>query len=464
MLTATLHDGSTIRYLPDPIGRGAEKTVFPTEDGQSVVALYHDAREAADPERFVRLQSVVGKFNPTNGAGAHWSTSYCWPTAVVVRPQLGVLTPRYPDAFFFPEGSGMFSSKEKRGKWFSSPRVRRLLPAHERGTWLGYLQLSIAMARAVSRLHNAGLAHSDLSPNNVLVDPVRGMSIIIDIDALVVPGVHPPKVLGTPGYIAPEVVAGAGDVMPSIRTDRHALAVLIYEYLLRRHPLRGPKVHAASVEEDERISMGEGALFIEHSQDTSNRPVNVRVPMQALGPDIAGLFERAFEDALHDPDRRPTASEWERALVRSVDALLPCGNEACEERWFVWPGQEAPQCPFCGTPYPRSAPVLHLYAERRAGQFLPENRRIVLWHGSSLHAWHVKSETWPGPGVDRSRHGYAVQHQGRWMLINDGEEPWRDLGNGRVIPKGQSIELKDGLRLRFSAASTGGRLAIAEVW
>ena len=42
--------------------------------------------------------------------------------------------------------------------------------------------------------------------------------------------------------IAPEVVAGKKQ--PSIETDLHALAVLIYETLLLRHPLAGPKVRS----------------------------------------------------------------------------------------------------------------------------------------------------------------------------------------------------------------------------
>jgi serine/threonine protein kinase len=57
------------------------------------------------------------------------------------------------------------------------------------------------------RLHAAGLAHSDLSYKNVLVDPAGGNACIIDIDGLVVPGKFPPDVVGTPDFIAPEVIA-----------------------------------------------------------------------------------------------------------------------------------------------------------------------------------------------------------------------------------------------------------------
>jgi gamma-glutamyltranspeptidase/glutathione hydrolase len=52
----------------------------------------------------------------------------------------------------------------------------------------------------------AGLAHSDLSYKNVLVDPAGGNACIIDIDTLVVPQKYPPDVVGTPDFIAPEVM------------------------------------------------------------------------------------------------------------------------------------------------------------------------------------------------------------------------------------------------------------------
>ena len=63
------------------------------------------------------------------------------------------------------------------------------------------------------------------------------------------PRSSPPEVVGTPGFIAPEVMATRnlrlGDPkknLPQISTDRHALAVLIYTFLLNRHPLNGGQV------------------------------------------------------------------------------------------------------------------------------------------------------------------------------------------------------------------------------
>lgn len=67
--------------------------------------------------------------------------------------------------------------------------------------------MCLKIARAMRRLHAAGLAHGDLSYNNVLVDPLSGSALILDDDGLVVPGKYPPEVIGTPEFIAPEVLA-----------------------------------------------------------------------------------------------------------------------------------------------------------------------------------------------------------------------------------------------------------------
>src|SRR5208337_2805711 len=126
----------------------------------------------------------------------------------------------------------------------------------------------------------------------------------------VVPKVFPPDVAGTRGYIAPEVLGtlklplqDPKRVNPSAWTDQHALAVLIYEYLLFRHPWVGPKTYAApSGDEQYLLEMGSKALFIEHPTDHSNRPENLKVTYDCLGPYLGDLFVKAFVKGLHSPN------------------------------------------------------------------------------------------------------------------------------------------------------------------
>ena len=466
--SATLKDGRTVEYVevPDPPAGGMKKTYF-SPDKSYVVQFFHDLSAATDANRHARLDAVLGRFNPTADpeAGDYWKKLFCWPTGIVAKPTLGIVAPAYPASYFFE--TGPFKGKEKKGKWFSSPKLRNYLPAPERGTWANYFQLCILLARAVRRLHQAGLAHSDLSCNNVLIDPSRGLSVVIDIDSLVVPGMFPPDVLGTPGYIAPEVLAtqhlpvrDPGRQHPTARTDQHALAVLIYEYLLFRHPLRGPKIHStASAEEDELLSMGSKALFIEHPTDTSNKPPGLTPPLAALGPHLSEVAQRAFVRGLHAPNDRPAAIEWERALIRTWDLLHPCAGPQCPQKWFVLTGSTAGPCPFCKARPSAAVPVLKLRKQVRPGQWLPDGSLVVHGNGLGLFQWHAFDNVFPGEKADRTRLGYFAFHQGKWLLVNEGLTSLTSPGGSRVGP-GAAVELRPGAAIRLCQEEHG---RIAEV-
>src|SRR5262249_45147009 len=151
------------------------------------------------------------------------------------------------------------------------------------------------------------------------VDPTRGTSLVIDVDSLVVEGLFPPDVAGTQGFIAPEVLTtlrlplkDPQRKFPNARTDIHALAVLIYQYLLRRHPLEGKRIPKSyDPDEQDRMIYGSEALFCEHPTDTSNRPEEQRyVSCASLGPLMHDLFQRTFVKGLHAPNLRPSALEW----------------------------------------------------------------------------------------------------------------------------------------------------------
>lgn len=466
--TAQLKDGRPIEYVevPDPPAGGMKKVFF-APDKSYVVAFFHDQQAATDANRHARLDAVLGRFNPTNDAetGEYWKKLFCWPTGVVTKPTLGVVAPTYPAHFFFE--TGPFKGKEKKGKWFSSPKLRGYLPEGERGTWVNYFQLCIMLARAVRRLHQAGLAHSDLSCNNVLIDPSRGLSVVIDIDSLVVPGMFPPDVLGTPGYIAPEVLATQHLPIqdpkrqhPNARTDQHALAVLIYEYLLFRHPLRGPKIHStASAEEDEHLAMGAKALFTEHPTDRSNRPPDLKPEIAALGPHLADLFQRAFVKGLHAPGDRPGAIEWERGLIKTWDLLHPCANPNCPQKWYIQHAPKLGACPFCGTAGREPIPVLKLRKEVRPGQWMHDGT-LVVHSNVGLFNWHVYDNVFPGEKADRTRQGYFALHQGKWLLVNENLKSLTSPGGSRVAPA-QAVELKPGAAVRL-AHEPHGRIAEVE--
>ena len=484
--------GHSVSFEDRLIGSGAMKDVYFTPDRTSVVAFFRDPQPPAARERLRVIcedyrQGILGQ-----AGSAYWGEVFCWPSAVVEHDaRIGVVVPAYPKQFFFEHGSSNndmlgIRGREKEGKWFASANNQnRFLDPRERGHWLNYLRICIRIARGVRRMHAAGLAHSDLSYKNVLVDPTTGNACLIDIDGLVVPGKYPPEVVGTPDFIAPEVVAtahlghdNAARRLPCIATDRHALAVLIYMYLLYRHPLRGARVHDTDPQRDETLSMGERALFIEDPHDPSNRirladarpselpwADTARLPYTLTGPYLSALFAKAFQDGLRDPGARPSAEDWEFALVRTADLLQPCVNPDCSQGWYVFDNSRAPSCPFCGTPYRGLLPVLNFYSSRRGDAYRADDYRLMVYTNQSLFQWHSNRHVTPNERLteeQKQRVGYFVHHEGRWWLVNERLPQCRDLGAQRDIPVGERVALSDGLQLLLSRED-GGRLALVQM-
>ena len=458
-LTAT--DGTPVEFVDEVIGSGAMKDVYFSPDKSYVVGFFRQPQDANSRDR---LQNIVGKYRERifgQVGGDYWENLFCWPTKMVEwNGKLGIVCPAYQKHFFFKDG--MFKGKEKEGKWFASAKLRnKFLKREEKGTWLSHVHMCLQIARAVRRLHAAGLAHSDLSYKNVLVDPESGRAAVIDIDGLVVPGKYPPDVVGTPDFIAPEVlqtrsmkIGDPAKKLPSIQTDRHALAVLIYMYLLNRHPLRGGKVNDLDTARDEELSMGEKALFIEHPTDKSNRPKIQNLapselpqgdvakrPYTICGPYLKELFDRAFIDGLHDPSKRPTADEWELALVKTTDLIQPCQNPDCEAGWFVFDNTTKPRCPFCG--------------------------RLMVYDKQSLYMWHVNRFITPNERTkpeDKKPVGDFHFHNGHWILINRRLDDMWDVTTQpkRQIKPGEYVELTEGRKILLSGAD-GGRLILVQV-
>lgn len=488
-------DGSDVQFVDEIIGAGGMKDVYFSPDKTYVVAFFRDSQDYNSKERLINITGIYREriFNAVGGE--YWKNLFCWPTKVVeYKGKLGVVCPTYQKKFYFTTGSvkGDFlniKGREKEGKWFASAKNQNtFLAPEEKGDWFKYFQICLNISRAVRRMHAAGLAHSDLSYKNVLVDPSTGLACIIDIDGLVVPGKYPPDVLGTPDFIAPEVMAtkhlpirDPNRKLPSITTDRHALAVMIYMYLLYRHPLRGGKVNDLDSAKDEELSMGSKALFVEHPTDKSNSvKVNQLAPSQKpqgdpnersyaiCGPYLKKLFDRAFIDGLHNPSLRPTADEWEQALLKTVDLLQPCTNPSCWNKWFVFDNTRTPSCPFCKTVYKQKLPILNFYSSRRAGKFMPDDVRLMVYNNQYLYGWHVNRNISPNERMtaeEKKPLGYFVFHQNKWLLINqklsDLEVVHAD-GTKDPVKIGDSVELVEGLQLILSK-DEGGRLVVVQM-
>jgi serine/threonine protein kinase len=491
-VNSVINPGKEYQYVDngEPM-RGGMKDVYFGKDRTFVVAFYRDKQDFNSKERLKKIVTQYYDSFFNREGGAYYKELYCWPFDMVeVDQKVGLIVPTYNKNFFFTKGYATgdgIKGKEKQGLWFASAKFRHKhfplsLDESELGNWLSYFQINVRIARGVKRLHSAGLAHSDLSYKNVLVDPVSRSATIIDIDGLVVPGLYPPDVIGTADFIAPEVLATKHlDIRDPNRkhanrtTDLHALAVMIYMYLLYRHPLKGGKVHSLDAEQDDLLSMGEKALFIEHPTDTSNRPKTDQVskwslpwadvnklPYTITGPYLTALFNQAFVTGLHNPNLRPNADTWEHALLKTTDLMQPCSNKKCEQEWFVFDNTSSPKCPFCGTPVKGTLPVLDLYYQFKPNVWKPENHRLMVYNNQYLFDWHVNRNTTRNEKLTAAQKipvGYFTFHNDKWVFVNQKLSSLKDLTEDKEIPIGTMVDITDGKKLLLSNEE-GGRVVI----
>ncbi len=475
-------DGTIVEYEDSKIiGKGEMKDVYFSPDKSYVVAFYRNSSK--DQEQLLdRLETIVGPYRESifnNEGGRYWEPLYCWPTKVLIHNnRVGLVSPTYRSCFFFRYGSedndsGGIRGKEKEGKWFSSIRNQRFLDPRERGNWKGYVIACQKIAQAVKRLNAAGLAHSDLSYKNVLIDPPTGQISIIDLDGLVVTGKFNPEVMGTSDFIAPEVIAtqhlsltDPARVLPSIDTDCHALATLIYMYLLNRHPLKGGKVYDLDPDEDEEMIMGERALFIEHPTNFENRvkvsdlyPAErecgdpAKTPYTLCGPYLKTLFERAFIDGLHNPKLRPRADEWATALVNTYELLVPCTSMVCEHGWFVY-DKGVEECPFCHTRIQTPLPVFYFYRRSGEEEYALTNTRFVGFNGKKLCSWLLAAERRPLEFTSEKEfatEAYISFENGNWYVNNVSLSFMQDALYRTETKTGESYKITDSCCLFFSS-------------
>lgn len=220
------------------------------------------------------------------------------PVAIVQTPQLGHYAP-----------------------WAEGKELEELLLAPDFDFAQG-LQLALAVAVAVDALHQRGIAHGDLRSANVKVHSVGSVrhAALLDLDNFAAAGVPPPPAFGHELYMAPELrlALRAGRLaVPTLQSDRFALAGLIHEILLLRH---------VAARHD-----GDAEAF--HAAMCSGRwledPMLVGRAEQSLGGYAAGVLNADLQRLLRlamslDPCVRPSARAWKDALLAAVDLVHPC--------------------------------------------------------------------------------------------------------------------------------------------
>jgi serine/threonine protein phosphatase PrpC len=99
--------------------------------------------------------------------------------------------------------------------------------------------IAIKLARGAAALHQAGIIHRDIKPDNVILES-QGSLKLIDLGVVRVPGLEdfpPSDIPGTAAYMAPEMFAGEPG---NVATDIYALGVTMFRALTGEYPYGNP--------------------------------------------------------------------------------------------------------------------------------------------------------------------------------------------------------------------------------
>jgi eukaryotic-like serine/threonine-protein kinase len=340
------------------------------------------------------------------------------------------------------------------------PRYKSLFDLVTRRVDPTFGALSTAALQLVDsfrKLHADGLCYRDISFGNAFFDPKTGDVLICDNDNVAENRSKVSGVLGTPDFMAPELVRMEKGALPSRQTDLYSLAVLLFYMFLNSHPLMGArmlKIRAWDYPARRKI-FGQEPLFIFDPHDPSNAAVpRAQDPSAEAGANalelwplyprfFQELFKKAFTTGLHDAEHgRVTEGEWKFALARLQDCLLtscPCRRENFfDAEELDGDAQYQKKCWNCGKVPPLPF-RLHL------GKLV-----IVLNTDTKLFAHHQEDHSdlaATSPLAEVARHpsnpnifGLRNLSAGRWVATTaDGVMKDVDPGKSIVLAKGTTI-------------------------
>jgi serine/threonine protein kinase len=298
------------------------------------------------------------------------------------------------------------------------------------------LKACFHLADGFHQLHLKGLCYKDISLGNLFLEPASGRILICDNDNVDIDGQGQGSVLGTPGFMAPEVLLG--QAKPSASSDLFSLAVLLFRLLTRHDPFRGQlELAIRCLDEPARRRLyGEEALFIFDPLDSRNRPDPMEhaaalITWPIYPAALQGLFEQSFGPGLRQPQQRSLTGQWTQALGRCLDQRQLCPH--CGQETF--PDARAPRsCWNCGHALP--AP-LRLQ--------LPQ-AQVVAAAGNELHPHHFDALAVPSIETPLGR---LVAHPSDPSLLglqNLSESSWQG-----VLTSGAAVTLEPGKTCNLSA-------------
>jgi eukaryotic-like serine/threonine-protein kinase len=292
------------------LGGGGQGEVYRARWGSGEFALKWYYQQSATPEQRESLEALIDEGSP--------SDRFLWPEDLAdtrAAPGFGYIMRLRPPAY----------------RKLTDFMCGRIQP-----TFATRTMMAIELTKAFRSLHTKGLCYRDISFGNAFFDPAGGNVLVCDNDNVATNRTKKGGVLGTPDFMAPEIVRG--QAVPSNKTDLFSLAVLLFYIFHLGHPLVGSKIlgircwDAAA----RQLLFGREPVFIFDPSDPSNAAVGLDTdPTGEAGGNalcywriyprpLRDTFVKAFTVGIGDPDSRVTELEWLETLAVLRDSIFRC--------------------------------------------------------------------------------------------------------------------------------------------
>lgn len=199
--------------------------------------------------------------------------------------------------------------------------------------------IGISLCQAIAAVHQAGVLHRDIKAHNVMRES-GGRIVLMDFGAgqLLEAPRHPEeRAIGTPAYMAPEVLAGG---RASVRSDIYSIGILLYYLVTGAYPVEGStwtdflRAHARS----ERRPLGDArpdvpAGFVRIVEKATSLEADERYPspgamLADLSAIATGNIIRAKRSGKTDsrrrrvPEPKPAVNHWRVPAMVVAPVLL----------------------------------------------------------------------------------------------------------------------------------------------
>lgn len=282
----------------EEVGRGAMGVVYKAQDpaiGRQIAVKSIRLNEMTDPAERDRLRDRL--FREAQSAG------------ILSHP--GIVT--------------IYDIAEENGlayifmEFVNGPSLEKLLASDQPPDKDSLLSIFRQTAAALDYAHKKGIVHRDIKPANIVLCELDGVPDVAKLVDFGLVTALPPvgrlsvdgPVIGTPRYVAPEMLGAEARVTPA--TDFYALGLVAFYLLTGRHAFDGP---------------GCAEILLKQQREAAPSLVELGVPRD-LSTVVAWCLEKA------PADRPADASALRAALARCADAAR-WDAEAAHRWWQDW--------------------------------------------------------------------------------------------------------------------------------